>query len=316
MKAIVYRKFGSPEVLNVQSVIEPAPAAKQVLVSVCASSTNGIDSRSRQGHGWPLVSKRFPKTPGVDVAGIVTEVGAKVKTLKAGDRVFGATNPFHGGALAEIVTVPAKQLAVMPAMMGFEEAAALPIAALAAILSIEELGKVHAGTEVLIYGSSGAVGLFAIQIAKQLGARVTAVAGSEGVKASLEMGADEAIDYKAGATQFSRQFDVIVDLSNHFPFARARKHLKSSGLFVDSSPTIPKFIVSGVANLFRTQKHLMLATNATTAGLNRISTLHQSGQLRISISHRFPFSAAREAFARQERGGVIGKVILVNDFTA
>jgi NADPH:quinone reductase-like Zn-dependent oxidoreductase len=255
MKAIVYRKFGSPQVLNVERVAAPALAADHVLVSMRASSVNGIDSRSRRGQGWPLVSRQFPKTPGVDVAGIVTEVGANVRTLKAGDRVFGATNPFRGGALAEIAAVPERQLAVMPAPMSFEEAAALPIAALAAILSIEKLGKTQAGAEVLIHGSSGAVGLFAIQIARQLGARVTAVAGNEGVQASLAMGADEALNYQAGPTQFSRKFDLIVDLSSHFPFARARQHLK-------------------------------------------------------------PFSAAREAFAQQERGGVIGRVILVNDLTA
>ena len=313
MKAIVYRQFGSPEVLQVETAPEPVLSADSVIVSVHASSTNVIDTRVRNGLMWPLANKRFPKTPGADLAGIITAVGANVTTLKVGDRVFGATNAFQGGALAESVAVPAKQLALMPANLSFEEAAALPITASAALLSIEGLGRTKAGDEVLIYGSSGAAGLFAIQLAKKLGARITAVAGTDGVKASLTLGADEAIDYKAGAVRFSRSFDVIVDFSSRFHFAEARQHLKPAGRFIESSPTIPKFIGSGIANLFRSQKHLMLASEAITASLERLAVMQQSGELRVSIAQHFPFSKAREAFALHERGGVIGKIILVND---
>jgi NADPH:quinone reductase-like Zn-dependent oxidoreductase len=310
MKAITYRSFGSPEVLVLEDVPAPAVHENGVLVSVRASSVNVIDSRSRNGVMSPFVDKKFPKIPGVDVAGVVLGVGAKVRRLKAGDRVFGATNAFKGGAFAERVSVPENSLAPMPLSVDFPEAAAVPIAGLAALKAIRDLGRVRKGDNVLIYGSSGAVGLFTIQLAKYFGAQVTTVSGTAGAEASRAMGADRALDYRAGPVALVSEFDIIVDYSGAYPFAIARKHLKRKGRFIESSPTIPKFLASMIANPFRLKKHLMLTTAANFKDLESLASLIDAAKLRITIARSYPLSEAKQAFVDHERGGTVGKIVV------
>jgi NADPH:quinone reductase-like Zn-dependent oxidoreductase len=199
MISITYDRFGSIDVLTVtDTAFGQEIPAHSVEVAMHASSINTIDVRAREGLLSPLVNKKFPKTPGADVSGIVTRIGAKVTALKVGDSVFGATDPFKVGAFAERVIVPTKQLAKKPSTISHEQAATLPIAGLAALYSLQELGHIKAGQRVLIYGSSGAVGLFAIQLAKSAGAHVTTVSGTKGVAVAQSFGADHSIDYCAG----------------------------------------------------------------------------------------------------------------------
>lgn len=310
MKAITYHQFGSAEVLKMEEIPTPAPAANGVLVAMHASSVNVIDSRSRNGTMFPFVNKQFPKIPGCDIAGVVSAVGSDVKRFKIGDKVFGGTDAFKGGAFAEFVIVPEGSLAPIPSSLGFVEAAALPTTGLAALLALRGLGNTKPGDEVLIYGSSGAAGLYAVQLAKHFGARVTTVCGPQGVAISKAMGADMVLDYKAGEVKFTTRFDVIVDFSGNYPFAKARPYLKPSGHFVESSPTIPKFIGSMLANLFRTQKHLMLTATAKSEELEFLSSLAEDGKLRVTVAKTYPLSAAKQAFIEQEKGGTVGKIVV------
>jgi NADPH:quinone reductase-like Zn-dependent oxidoreductase len=311
MSAVTYDHFGGVDVLTLAEIAPPASIpAGSVEVAMHASSINTVDVRSREGLLAPLVNKKFPKTPGADVSGVVTRVGAGVTAFKVGEAVFGATDPFKGGALAETVIVPAKQLARKPVDLGHGDAAALPLAGLAALYSIRELGQVKAGQRVLIYGSSGAVGLFAIQLAKAAGAHVTTVSGTNGVEPARQLGADIALDYRFGPVRLEGPYDVIFEYASALTFVEARKYLTASGRFVDASPSIPKVIGSKLANLFRRQQNLMLMTTAKTADLETIGVRAAVGDLKITIAARYPIANAQAAFRHHETRGTVGKVIV------
>ena len=310
MKAITYHQFGSVDVLNYEEVALPALPEDGVLVSQRASSINVVDYRARSGLLAPFVNKKFPKIPGADVAGVVTAVGSKVRGFSVGDAVLGATDPFKGGALAETVAVLAKNLVHLPSKISFTQAAALPIAAVAALESVRDLGGVKAGQNVLIYGASGAVGLYAVQLAKHFGAHVTAVSGAAGVEVLNKLGADVVIDYRKGSIKFARNFDVVIDYSSQFPFNTARAILTAAGRYVDASPNIPKFILSMIGNLFRRQKNLMLATATKAADLETIIDLVQKNVLTITVAKNFPLDQAKQAFTEMERGGTVGKILV------
>lgn len=310
MKAITYHQFGSVDVLKYEEAALPALPDDGVLVSQRASSINVVDYRARSGLLAPFVNKKFPKIPGADVAGVVIAVGSKVKGFSVGDAVLGATDPFKGGALAETVAVLAKNLVHLPSEVAFTQAAALPIAGVAALESVRDLAAVKAGQSVLIYGASGAVGLYAVQLAKHFGAHVTAVSGAAGIEVLKKLGADLVIDYRKGPIKFNKQFDVIIDYSSQFPFNAARAILAATGRYVDASPNIPKFILSMIGNLFRRQKNLMLATATKAADLLTILDLVQKNKLAITIAKNFPLDQAKQAFTEMERGGTVGKIVV------
>jgi NADPH:quinone reductase-like Zn-dependent oxidoreductase len=313
MKALIYEKFGSAEVLHIGDVPEPKVPDDGVLVSFRASTVNVIDYRARNGSLAPFVNNKFPKIPGADIAGVITAVGQNARRFKVGDAVFGATDPFKGGALAEVVAIAESSLAPKPDDLGFNEAAALPITGLAALQALRTLGKIKPGDAVLLYGSSGAMGLYAIQLAKYFGAHVTAVCGTQGVSLSKSMGADLVLDYRAGKVEFDRSYDIVIDMSGKFPFAQARSHLKPNGRFVEPSPTIPKFLGSKVFNLFRSQKHLMLQTQAVPDDLALLASLVVNGELAVTIAKVYPLMSAKQAFVDMESGGTVGKIVVSAD---
>ena len=312
MKAITYDKFGTLDVLRLSELATPSPAQGQVLVAVHASSVNVIDNRVRSGVMGPMVNKNFPKVPGADVAGVVKTVGPGVTGFKVGDAIFGAVDPFKGGAFAEFAAVPVSQIALKPANLSYEEAGALPIAGVAALTSMRDLGQVKPDSRVLVHGGSGAVGLFAIQIAKRLGAHVTAIAGTAGIAAMEKAGADIVIDYRqeGAATALTGPYDVILNASGAFPYATARRLLAPAGRFIEPSPTIPLVIGSKLANLFRRQKHLALMASPSRADLELLARWVAEGTLKPTIAMTFSLSKARDALAAMEKGGVVGKVIV------
>lgn len=311
VKAVAYDRFGPADVLSIRECPTPSPGKGQVAVSMRATSVNVVDIRARRGELWPLVNKRFPKIPGGDLAGIVSAIGEGVADLKTGDRVFGMLNPFKGGAFADQVLAPAETLARLPDGLDFQDAAALPTAGLAALQAVRDLGRIGPGTSLLLHGGSGGVGLFAIQIAKHLGAHVTAVGGSDGVTAMQEAGADVVIDYRAiPAPRYDRRFDAIINASGRLPYAAARMFLTPTGRLIEPSPTIPLFIGSMAANMLRARKHLMLTTAARRADLEHLARLVLDGALKITIARSFPFAEAKAAFLAQEKGGAVGKIVV------
>ncbi|HLG83550.1 MAG TPA: NAD(P)-dependent alcohol dehydrogenase [Bradyrhizobium sp.] len=311
MKALAYDRFGGLDVLHFAELEEPRVGPGLVLVSLRASSVNVIDNRVRAGKMGLLAGKRFPRIPGADVAGVVVETGTSVAGLKVGDSVFGALDPFKGGAFAERAAMPANQLALKPPELAFETAAALPLAGLAALTSIRDLGKVGRRVKVLIHGASGAVGLFAVQIARRLGAEVTAVAGTAGIEAAKAAGADIVVDYrKQDASHFPVSFDVILNASGALPYAQAKASLAGGGRFIEPSPTIPGVIGATILNVFRHRQHLPLMTKVRRADLELLATWAMEGSLKPLIAKNYPFADAPEALRAMEQGGVVGKVVV------
>ena len=312
MKAIAYDRFGGIGVLRLVDLPDPAPGPGEVVVAQHASSVNVIDSRVREGRMGILAGKRFPKLPGADVAGVVVARGAGVSGLAVGDRVFGAVDPMTGGAFAERVAVPAGQLAPLPPGLDMTVAAVLPVAGLAALTALRDLGRVTPGQRVLVHGGSGGVGLLAIAIARHLGAAVTAVSGAEGLPAMRAAGAMEAIDHRApgAAAALAGPFDVILNLSGRMPWAEGRGRLTPAGRLVEPSPTIALVLGATLANLARRRKHLPLMTKPRRAALEELGRLAAGGALRPVIARSYPLAEAAAAFAEQEAGGVIGKLVV------
>ncbi len=200
MKAIVYTEYGPPDVLHLKEVEKPAPKEDEVLVKVQAASVNARDWHLMRADPFLvrlMVGLLKPRNTliGSDMAGQVEAVGANVKQFKPGDEVFGDIGACGGGAFAEYVSVPEDALALKPASMTFEEAAAVPGAALAALQGLRDHGQIQPGQKVLINGASGGVGTFAVQIAKSFGAEVTGVCSTRNLDMASSLGADQVIDY-------------------------------------------------------------------------------------------------------------------------
>lgn len=312
MKALQYDTFGSAEVFHFADAPAPVAGAGEVVVGVLARSINLIDIRVRSGMMGPLVDKRFPKIPGADFAGTVVAIGSNVSDLAVGDRVFGAASPFKGGAFAEQIAVPSPQVAPVPSGMTSTDAAAIPIAGLAALQSLRDLAALKSGHRVLIHGATGPVGVFAVQIAKLLGAHVTAVGGA-GLATAKALGADVLIDYRSDVQGLvGSKFDAILNASGKLPFALGKKLLTPRGRLIEPSPTIPVFIGSKIGNLFRSRKHQVLAAQVGRSDLMWLARMVSEGKLKPVIAATYPFADSLQALAAVDRGGVVGKVVVTS----
>jgi NADPH:quinone reductase-like Zn-dependent oxidoreductase len=323
MKAIVYRQYGGPEVLQIAELEVPAPGPGQVLVQVRATSINAADYRMMRADPFlvRLANGLFRPTKrsvlGKDLAGVVTEVGAGVTRFAIGDEVFGET-PFDGqGAFAEYVLVQEQGLARKPASLSFDEAAAVPLAGTTALQALRDLGKVTAGDRVLIVGAGGGVGLFAVQIARALGAEVTAVCGPRSVDVVRSLGAHEVIDYSTSALPgTAASWNVIVAVNGYHSLLEYRRLLAPGGRYVMVGGTSaqlfqailfawPLFALGG-----KRGGALTIDSKRQAGDLQQLSSWLESGALRVLIDRRFPLERAAEAMAHVEAGHVRGKVVL------
>jgi NADPH:quinone reductase-like Zn-dependent oxidoreductase len=230
MKAIVQDRYGGAEVLKFRDIDQPTPTDNQVLVQVQAAGLHRGDWHIMTGLPYmirlvvPTLGLRRPKVPvlGMDVAGTVAAVGAQVTRFRPGDEVFGWTD----GAFAEYAVAPADHLAAKPVALSFEEAAVVPISGLAALQAVRDVGEVQAGQQVLVLGAAGAVGWFAVQLAKAFGAQVTGVASTSQLELVGSIGANEVIDYtRTDVTDGARQWEVIVDTGGRRTLSQLRRAL-------------------------------------------------------------------------------------------
>ncbi len=235
MKAIVYRCYGSPDVLEHVDIEKPVPADDEVLVKVHAAAVNPLDWHYMRGSPYLMrlgTGLGAPKDTrlGVDFAGTVEAVGVNVKQFKPGDEVFGGKN----GAFAEYVTVREdRALVLKPANMTFEQSASVPIAAITALQALRDKGQLKPGQKVLINGASGGVGTFAVQIAKSLGAEVTGVCSTRNLEMVRSIGADHVIDYtQEDYTENEQRYDLIIDNVGNHSLLRNRRALEPDGIFV------------------------------------------------------------------------------------
>jgi NADPH:quinone reductase-like Zn-dependent oxidoreductase len=326
MQAIVRRCYGPPDVLALETIEKPTPQPNQLLVRVHAASVNPADWHFVRGEPYLMrIGEGFgsPKNPrvGIDFAGTVEAVGTEVTRYKPGDEVFGGGN----GSLAEYLVIREQgNLTRKPANISFEEAAAVNVGALTSLQALRDGGLVKPGQKVLINGSSGGVGTYAVQLAKWLGAEVTAVCSTRNVELVRSLGADHVIDYtKEDFTLTNERFDVVMDNVANRPILEIRRILKPDGKYLviggggpDANPWIGALaapIKAAVISWFVDQDLKFFLSRSSGEDLAILAGLLESGRLRSVIDRRYPLAEAAEAMRYLESGRARGKVIVTVD---
>ncbi|MBM7650893.1 NAD(P)-dependent alcohol dehydrogenase [Neobacillus cucumis] len=320
MKAIVYNKYGTPDVLKLTEVEKPILEDKQVLVKVHAASMNygnlvllkGKPFLARFAFG--LLKPKY-SIPGGDIAGRVEAVGKNVKQFQQGDEVFGDLSLSGWGGFAEYVSVPENALAIKPANLSFEEAAAVPMAGVTALQSLRDKGKVQPGHKVLINGASGGVGTFAVQIAKSLGAEVTGVCSTRNLDILESIGADHTIDYsKENFTESIDRYDLILGVNGHHAMSAYKRVLSSNGIFVhvggSSSQMFQAMALGPWISMTGKKKMGSFLQRANQQDLIYIKELVETGKVKPVIDRSYKLSEIHEAFRYFEEGHAQGKVVI------
>ncbi|HQV29762.1 MAG TPA: NAD(P)-dependent alcohol dehydrogenase [Thermoflexales bacterium] len=320
MKAIVSTRYGTPDVLELKEVEKPTPRDNEVLVKIHATSINAAD--------WHLLTADIflvrlaagmlkPKNTilGCDIAGTVEAVGRDITQFKPGDAVFGEVFRHHYGGFAEYIAVPEQILALKPANLTFEAAAAAPLAAITALQGLRDLGQIQAGQKVLINGASGGVGTFAVQIAKHYGAEVTAVCSTRNVDLARALGACHVIDYtREDFTRNGLQYDLILAANGNLPVSAYRRALTPTGLCVmtggSPSQTFPVMFLGPVLSKKDGQRFSMLTLKPNLKDLPLIKELLEAGKIASVIDRRYSLAEAPDAFRYFGEGHAKGKVVI------
>jgi NADPH:quinone reductase-like Zn-dependent oxidoreductase len=314
MRAVVYDRYGPPEVLRVEEVERPEPADDEILVRVHATTVTRTDTGLRSAEFFIsrfYTGLRRPKqrTPGIEFAGVVETVGSSVREFAVGDRVFGV----RSGAHAELVRVhESGAVAHMPAGLELEEAAALCDGAALALACLRTVGELD-GRSVLVYGASGAVGTAAVQLARHFGAHVTAVCNTRNVELLRSLGADEVIDYeREDFTKNGRTYDVVFDAVGKHSFRRARRSLKHGGTFVETDLGFLWHVpLATIATRWIGSKRVRLGvTKYSKADVLFLKQLVEAGEFRPVIDRRYALEDVIEATRYVETGQKTGNVVL------
>ena len=322
MKAIVCTRYGSPDALQLQDVAKPAPEDDEVLIQVHAASVNARDWRLMRAK--PFFVRLMPggfrrpknKILGADVAGRAEAVGGSVKQFKPGDEVFGYLPSATGrGTFAEYVCAKENAIALKPANLTFEQAAAVPLAAMTALQGLRDNGNIQPGQEVLIHGASGGVGTFAVQIARAFGAEVTAVCSTRNLEIVRLIGADHVIDYrKEDFTQNGQRYDLILAVNGYHSISEYLRALKPEGTYVVVGGSMLQLIQAAskrkrpskagdkrvsVTSLAQSQEDLLL-----------IRDLLESGKIMPVVDACYPLGETADAFRYFEEAHPKGKVVI------
>lgn len=319
MNAVVYDRYGSFDVLSYKQVADPVPAAGQVLIRAKAAAVHVGDCFAVHGEPYAmrLQTGLFrPKTgvPGFDVSGVVESVGQSVRTFAPGDEVFGVGN----GTCAELVCADASTLALRPKRLSFAESAVLPTSGLAALHALRDIAKLGRGQRVLVVGASGGVGLFAVQIAKSLGAEVTGVCSGRNVELVRSIGADHVIDYtREDFAKGSARYDLVFDNVENRSVADCRSVLTADGMLICNSGTgatglrmLVRLVRPLLLNPFVRHKLRRYLSMPNHADLVQLAELAERGVLRPVIAQTFPLAQTRDALAFVQSGHAAGKVVV------
>jgi len=315
MKAIVQTSYGSSEVLSFEEIDKPTPNADDVLVRVRAASVHAGDYYAMRGVPYPVrFSVGWPKpkryVPGYDVAGVVDAVGKDVTRFAPGDEVFGECG---GGSCAEYACAAEDRFVEKPAALTFEQAAAVPVSALAALQGLRDAGRVQAGQRVLINGASGGVGTFAVQIAKALGAEVTGVCSSRNVDLVRSIGADHVIDYtQTDFTHGSRPYDLILDNVGNRSLSDCRRVLTPTGKLLPNTGNAGMgYLIKAYAlSFFVSQQARPFLSLPTHDDLMTLKSLIESGKVMPVIDRTYPLNETPAALEYLGSGHARGKVVI------
>lgn len=318
MKAIIYHRHGPPEVLQLEEIQNPVPLEDQVLLRVLAAGLNPLDWRLMRAPLWFTAIMRVfthetTSRPGVDVAGIVEATGARVTRFKPGDPVFGTCK----GSCAEYACTSESELALKPANISFDQAAAVPIAAFTALQGLRDHAQLRSGQKVLIIGAAGGVGSFAVQIARWLGADVTAVCSTRNLDLVRSMGASHVIDYtREDFTRSAERYDAIFDLIADRSLRACLRVLTPNGVYVAVGAPKGMFnLLLGLLTMrvlpwFVGQKMLFFIAKRRPEDLKLIAELMASGNVVPVIDQTWPLHETAEAMRYLEQGHARGKVVI------
>ncbi|TFH06526.1 MAG: NAD(P)-dependent alcohol dehydrogenase [Candidatus Thorarchaeota archaeon] len=317
MKAIVYEKYGGPEVLQIREVPKPSPKDNEVLIKVHATSVSAADRRMRAADPFLvrlMTGLHKPKKfniLGFDLSGEIEEVGADVTKFKVGDQVFGGAG-FNFGAYAEYLNLSEDAtLTTKPSNMTFAEAAAVPVGGDTAIYFMKHQGNVQPGQKVLIYGASGSVGTFTIQVAKHLGAEVTAVCSTTNLDLVKSLGADHTIDYtNEDFTKSGETYDVVFDAVGKLSISNSMKALKEEGIFLDAVGMLRRSVQGKFATMRSSKKVMGGSALELVEDLIYLRELIEDGKLKSVIDRIYPIDEIVEAHRYADTGRKKGNVVI------
>jgi NADPH:quinone reductase-like Zn-dependent oxidoreductase len=319
MKAIVYHNYGPPDVLKCEEIEKPTAGDNEVLIKVHAASVNPLDWHFVRGEPFfvrlmigGLLKPKVTRL-GRDVAGLVEAVGKNVSQFKPGDEVFGGCP----GAFAEYACADENKLALKPAHISFEVAAAVPVAAITALQGLRDKGRIQRGHKVLVDGASGGVGTFAIQIAKSFGAEVTAVCSTGKVDTARSIGADHVIDYtREDFTQSAQRYDLILGANAYHSVFDYRRALSQDGIYVGAggAPSVPGMLLGmlleSLLSLIGSKKMRGFMANLNKKDLDILKDLLAAGKIVPVIDRQYPLGDVAEALRYLEEGHARGKVVI------
>lgn len=322
MKAIVYTEYGSPDVLQFKEVEKPAPKDDEILVKIHAAALNAADWYLMKG--TPFLARLMtgglarPRNTilGSDIAGRVEAVGRNVRQFQPGDEVFGDTSGCGLGGLAEYTAAPENVWALKPRGITFEQAAAVPMAAVTALQGLRNTGKIQQGQKVLINGASGGVGTFAVQLARSFGTEVTAVVSTRNVAAARAIGADHVIDYtQEDFTRNGQRYDLIMAVNGYHPITHYRRALSPNGIYVATGGTMAQIfqgmLLGPFLSMAGSKKTVSMGVaRPNQADLEFLSELLEAGKIAPVIDRCYPLSEAAEAFRYLGEGHAQGKVVI------
>jgi NADPH:quinone reductase-like Zn-dependent oxidoreductase len=317
MKAMVCTRYGPPDVLQFTEVAKPAPKDDEVLMNIHAASVNPVDLHLMRGKPFFVrlmagaLLKPKDTRVGFDVAGQVEAVGRNVTQFKPGEEVFGGCR----GAFAEYGCAVEDKLALKPANISFENAAAVPVAALTALQGLRDKGRIQRGRKVLVYGASGGVGTFAVQIAKSFGAEVTAVCSTRNVKTARSIGADHVIDYtREDFTQSGQRYDLIFAANAYHSIFDYRRALTQDGIYVMAGggwvQIFEAVLLGPLLSRIGSKKICFFVANINKKDLVLLKDLLETGKIVPIIDRRYPLSDVAEALRYLGEGHAQGKVVI------
>lgn len=317
MKAIFYTQYGAPEVLKLKTLEKPSPKENEVLVKVRAASINSWDWDMIRGKPfivrlWGLSGPKY-KIPGADIAGVVEAVGEHVTKFKVGDAVFGDLANSGWGAFAEYTCATENALSHKPENISFEEASCIPQAGMMALQSVRDHGRLTSGQRILFNGAAGGVGTFAIQLAKSIGAEITAVDHSDKFSFLKNLGTDHLIDYtKEDFTKNGCTYDLIIDVVSNRPLSAYKKSLTPTGKFLMIGGTMKAIFQAMLLSrwISTDQKKLGMMAYEINKDLDYMARLIENGAIKAVIDKTYSLEETTEAFHYYATGSVKGKIVI------